>query len=169
MDAGLAKVLNSTVGTSAMKSLDKVLDGVIENVLTRTKSFIPSDERYYTFPQVLQTPWQGTGLTTEKSLITFTMPHDGSAYLKFIAGAQYDNNNFYLNIYVNGVKHVSYATSDAYGSDASSSLLFSFSKGDTIDIRVNMSSATVYGRVSLTGIYASIVSASTPNNITVKV
>ena len=168
MDAGLAKVLNSTVGTSTLKPLDTVLGEVIENVLTKNKILAASDEPYYTFPLSLQ-DWSGTGLTTEKSLVTFTMPHDGSANLKFNAGPQVNGNTCWLKIYVKNVLHKTVILNDVYVKDSGlRTERFSFSKGDVIDIRVSLSVAQNYAKVSLDSITASIVSTTTPN-VTVKV
>ena len=170
MDAGLAKVLNSTVGTSSLKPLDQVLDGVIENVLTRNRVFAASDEPYYTFPVALQ-GWSGTGIQNEKSLITFTMPHDGSANLKFKAGPQNNGNTCWLYIYVKNVLHKTVIINDQYVASSTDfkNERFSFSKGDVIDIRVRLSVNTNYAHVFLDSINASIVSTTTPNNVTVKV
>lgn len=171
MDAGLAKVLNSTVGTNSMKSLDQVLDGVIENVLTRNKIFVESDESYYTFPLKLQ-HWSGTGIQTEKSLITFTMPYGGSANLKFHAGPQTNGNTCWLYIYVNNVLHKTVILNDTYMGGVPTSFKnerFSFSKGDVVDIRVRLSVNTNYAYVYLDSIRASIVSGTLPPTVTLKV
>ena len=164
MSALLAKVLNSTVGTSSFKALDKVL----EDTLIRNRAFAATDEPYYTFPSSLQ-EWSGNNLVTAKSLITFSMPYDGSAKLKFAFGPQFANNTGYFYIYVNGVQQKMIINNSAYNATTLQSEIFRFSKGDVIDIQVQLTNAEAYMRVFLDSITASIVESSTPTNITLKV
>lgn len=167
MDAGLAKVLNSTVGTSSMKSLDQVLDGVMDTVITRNRSLVASDEPYYVFPLALQ-GWYGTGSTTEKSLVTFKMPLSGSANLIHQVSPGVNGNTSYLLIYVNGTLYKT-VTNSSLSSNEWLSETFSFSKGDVIDIRVKLSVSgnRIYGY--LRGLNATINSSMIPTDVTVKV
>lgn len=169
MDAGLAKILNSTVGTSAVKALDKVLDGVIDDVLTRNRSLVASAEPYFVFPQVLHT-WYANLTTTEKSLVTFTMPLSGSVYLEYNFGATSNNLVAYLSIYKNNVLYKEIADGTPYSSsDPHGQQQIDFSKGDVIDIRARYGSGE--GRVfaNLFSLNASLVQGSKPTNVTVKV
>lgn len=168
MDAGLAKVLNSTVGTSSMKALDKVLDGVIEDVLTRNRSLVASSEPYYQFPSVLNT-WYAEVTTAEKSLITLTMPLTGSATLRYKFGSSDGSGATYLRVYINGTLHKEITRVEAFnGSEALSGLVIAFSKGDVVDIRVKRSNA---GRIFtyLMTLDATLVQGSAPTNVSVKV
>lgn len=169
MDAGLAKILNSTVGTSGVKALDKVLDGVIEDVLTRNKSLVANAQVYHPFPVGLQT-WYGNVGTTEQSLVTFTVPLDGSAYLRYRFGPAQSNQTATLLIYVNGVLHTSVARSTAYvGSEEPVVELFSFSRGDVVDIRVKNSVANNRIFVNLFAVCAIVAEGSALGNVNIKI
>lgn len=164
MDAGLAKVLNSTVGTSSIKALDLVL----EEMLARNKILVESDESYYTFPLALQ-EWSGTALQTEKSLITLTMPYSGSAKLKFKAGSKTSGTTCWLYIYVKNVLHKTVIINTTYSSSDWLFERFTFSKGDVVDIRIKLAANDKYAGVYLDSINASVISGTLPPSVTIKV
>ena len=98
MDAGLAKVINSTVGTANVKSLDEILNS--------GKSIVASSELYQSFPTNLRAL---SNITTnaEKEICSFTMPLDGSVHLSFRIGFQStsNDNSAFLKLYKNGAVH----------------------------------------------------------------
>jgi hypothetical protein len=95
MDAGLAKVINSTVGTGKFMSLDEIL------YLSKS---IAADETsvYQVFPENFQN-LRG-GAREEKAICKMYLPLDGSVYLLYKAGTvSYEKgDSIYFRIYKNG-------------------------------------------------------------------
>lgn len=163
MDAGLAKVLNSTVGTSSLQSLDKVLDGVIEDVLTRNKSLVATDDTYYVFPTELQTAYVDSGTAGIVPIAECTMPADGSVNLLYKVAPSISSGTAQMYVYVNDVLYTTVTSQTLVTSQSDwSSLQIEFSKGDTIRVSVYRY-ASVRTFIYLRSLNATLISANRPD------
>lgn len=97
MDAGLAKVLNSTVGTSDFKPLDEVLDDKVR--------LIVDDTLYYTYDGAW-TKKNEDSTTISRTSDPVEIPYDGTISVEY--GAHNDNGQFSkdctVDIYKDGKK-----------------------------------------------------------------
>lgn len=153
-----ATSVKTAITTSETNIKNHVTSAIKDNV-----SLVASDEKYYQFSQALQT-WYGNGTTAETTLVTLTMPCSGSANLQYRVGSSYSGTTVSMYIYINGALYKK-ITEDNFSNSVVSKELLSFSKGDTISIRVSHSSS---GRIYayLQSINATPLCVSTPTNIT---
>lgn len=157
MSGMLAKVINSTVGTSDFKSLDEVF--------LSSKSIVASNEIYSAFPVKLQSI---TSLSsgTYHVLFDFTLPLDGSCNIRYKAGwSTSKSNRITLAAYKNGSLAFSNEVSGAIMSSASETNLYiEGKKGDKFIVRV-LSNDSISSTISvnLYSIDATVVDAKTMN------
>lgn len=170
MDAGLAKVINSTVGTGEVVPFDKLLYGL--------KGLVPSTNEYFKIGT-----YEGATLTltntstvvaqeAEHPLVSMKMWTDGGFSLSAVVGyGVTSNKNSYADVsvglraYKNGVKVAENlsktATGDvdvgSTGSGAAPLDNIYFKKGDTIEVRLvcairentkKTATFTVYGEIN---------------------
>lgn len=168
MDAGLAKVLNSTVGTSTFKALNEILSTKLDSLetnLTSGKSIVASDEVYQDFPPSLSSL---TGITskTEKDVFSFTMPLDGSVNLAYRIGFQSKNLDYiaYLKVYKNGVLLSTINHPGQIISDAEDRTLFiEGNKGDVFKISTHSGSTSCNIWLYLYSLNATVIEGKTMN------
>lgn len=150
MDAGLAKVLNSTVGTDKFNSLDKLLLG--------EKTIVGTDEPYYIFSGSL-TNVKCEHTEGEIHLVDIALPYDGSVFLyqRVTATSAGDTNYAEMIVLKNGEP---YGT--VWGLDATEYTPFMLEgkKGDVFSVKLRAvqvnTKYVVYGWLSLQMIGASI-------------
>ena len=96
MSGMLAKVMNSSVGTSNFKSLDEIL--------VFSKSLKASDEVYSLFPNSLTGDMTVFNGNSSKDICTFKMPLNGSVKLVYNMGfgSSGPTGSVKVNIYKNG-------------------------------------------------------------------
>ena len=145
MDAGLAKVLNSTVGTNNFRSLDKVLYG--------RKALIPSENLYFNIGAIKNRTLSHTAgasapAETEVSVVSLKMWTDGGFSIKVTYKLQDDSgvSNRYITggfrLYINGklvktVSDISYDTSSTSAKTIDSTLNdIYFATGDLLELKM---------------------------------
>lgn len=166
MDAVLAKLLNSTVGTSDYKSLDKLF----EDLLDDNKSLIASDEVYYTFPSEFNTM---SNITTnvEKNVVSFALPYSGSVNLfyRLGIGQSSSSDGVYLKVYKNDelVATVYHDVKNAFSNASDSTYLLQGNKGDVFRLAVVTSQTYHQAWMTLYSIKATLLQgkAFTPTSL----
>lgn len=159
MDAGLAKVINSTVGTDDFKPFDKIF--------TDNRSIVASDEKYFVFPTKLQDyTSEEVNASTKVNLFSFTLPMTGSCYLKYRFGSPYsDGSSYSYYLYFEVLKNNAsyekrqYSGSTNINSNSDESMILEGKAGDVFLIRIYPSEPTNKSRLQtrLYSINASIV------------
>ncbi len=155
MSGMLAKVINSSVGTSNFKSLDKLfLEG---------KSIVASDEVFQSFPPELKYVSSLANNATY-NLFTFTLPLDGSCNIHFKTGWSSDNGTrIYLEAYKNGTLAFSIdQLVDDISDSPEADLYIEGNKGDTFTVKLRVpASSTRTASIYLYSINASVVDSKT--------
>ena len=154
MSGMLAKVINSTVGTSKFKSLDEVLIG--------DKSIVASDEVYQSFPLSLQNNRFADKSTYE--LFTFTLPLDGSCNILHGKGLSNSTGaEMALEAYRNGTLAYSNVTTNT-SSTEKVNLYIEGKKGDNFTVKLRVASANgATATLNLYSINATVVDGKTMN------
>jgi hypothetical protein len=157
MSGMLAKVINSTVGTSTFKSLDEVLTG--------DKSIVASDEVYQSFPNELKS--LSFSVTTSNSvydLFTFTLPLDGSCNIRYKTywNVSSQTDTITLEAYKNGVMVFSNSTGND-SDDPETNLYIEGKKGDTFTLKLKPKRSSGTARFYLYSINATVVDSKTMN------
>ena len=163
MSGMLAKVINSTVGTSTFKSLDEVLTG--------DKSIVASDEVYQSFPNELKSISLSSGSTYD--LFTFTFPVDGSCNIHYKVGwsSSTQTGDLTLEAYKNNVLVFSNETDESSANAVATNLYIIGNKGDTFTIKLNAPnpSASVKSlSLYLYSINATVVDSKTMNIVSLR-
>lgn len=164
MSGMLAKVINSTVGTSNFKSLDEVLRG--------DKSIVASDEVYQSFPPNLQYIGDLYNNNTY-NLFTFTLPLSGSCNIRF--KTHWDSSSggtdpITMEAHKNGTLAFSnYVLVSDSSTAKEANLYIEGNKGDTFTVKIKLpergnQDACIY----LYSINASVVNSKTMNIVSLR-
>lgn len=159
MDSGLAKVINSTVGTGSFKSLDEIF--------ASDKSIIASDEIYQAFPSELIRSEVGSSNTLD--ICTFTFPLDGKVNLIYAIGQKTssitEGDYTKLTIFKNNEIFRETQVNKMLDTENKSSTLLEGNKGDVFKIRITGSytSTAKKGVCNLYSLNGTIVNGKTMN------
>lgn len=157
MDAGLAKVINSTVGTGKFMSLDEIL--YLSKIIVADKTSV-----YQVFPENFQN-LRGVS-RGEKAICKMYLPLDGSVYLLYKAGAvSYEGSAIYFRIYKNGTlyKNINEGEQEINNtSKVNTHMLLEGKRGDVFEIRL-YSGGNVTPVANLYSIHAVIHNSKTMN------
>lgn len=97
MDVGLAKVINSTIGTTKFQSLDEIILG--------SKSVVASDTLYHTFNTTATLAKGDDNPSRELEVVTFKFPYSGSMRLNMDLKTT-SGYTQYIRIYKNGNNYI---------------------------------------------------------------
>lgn len=163
MSGMLAKVINSTVGTSKFRSLDEVLTG--------DKSIVASDEVYQSFPNELS--FLSLSVSASGSvfdLFTFTFPLDGSCNIRYKTywSTTSKDDTITLEAYKNNSLAFSNSTSYGGSDNPESNLYIVGNKGDKFTLKLKPSGSSGTVRLSLYSINATVVDGKTMNIVSLR-